>query len=156
VAGSPVATSPARTVYVIAQETVTGAAACSRPTCSMTLTITARVPAAAFAVETTKSLFLYRGVRLSPAAAPSPPAKLALATTSAGPTAAGTAVGAGGPATPSTVRYSVSFRFRVGASGYRWKVNYCTQDSEARDGIGLPGHHGCGDRTVGAAAPYLG
>ena len=59
------------------------------------------------------------------------------------------------PAT-DTLHFSVQFNFILGQGGYQWKLNYCTRDSESLDGLGLPGHHGCGDPTVSASAPYLG
>ena len=32
----------------------------------------------------------------------------------------------------------------------------CTKDAVTKDGIGLPGHHGCGTPEVRPGAPYLG
>ena len=37
-----------------------------------------------------------------------------------------------------------------------WKWTTCSKDTEAADGIGLPGHHGCGAERVLSSAPYLG
>jgi hypothetical protein len=38
-----------------------------------------------------------------------------------------------------------------------WLPLSCTKDSEAKDGLGLPGHHGCGAKRVSVkAAGYLG
>lgn len=45
----------------------------------------------------------------------------------------------------------------LGASdGYAWNWNTCSKDTEAEDGIGLPGNHGCGSKSVPASAVYLG
>lgn len=32
----------------------------------------------------------------------------------------------------------------------------CTQETESKDGLGLPGHHGCGAGRVRTTAPYIG
>lgn len=37
-----------------------------------------------------------------------------------------------------------------------WVPLSCTKDSETRDGLGLPGQHGCGARRVGVKTTYLG
>jgi hypothetical protein len=146
-AGHSAVTSAAQTVYVIPDVTVTGSTACTRPTCKGDLIVTARFPPAAFATESVKRLRLYYGFRKSADGTPAGPDQLHLS---------------GSPKTVvpnqdlGTMRYNVGYEFNVGTEGYQWKVNYCTPDSEATDGIGLPGRHGCGNQTVSAAAPYLG
>lgn len=45
--------------------------------------------------------------------------------------------------------FSVTFA-TVKAYRYEWEI--CTKDTEAQDGIGLPGHHHCGDRSISDAA----
>jgi hypothetical protein len=32
----------------------------------------------------------------------------------------------------------------------------CTKDTESKDGLGLPGHHGCGAKRISLLAPYFG
>ena len=141
-------TSVAATVYVIPDVTVAGSGPCSRPTCTGTLTITSRIPAAAYATEAPKPLKLYTGMRKSPGRTPAAPANLSLTPTAYQPVA---------EPKLSAVRYTVRYNFKVGASdGYQWKINYCTTDTEAQDGLGLPHPHGCGDPTVRATASYLG
>ena len=51
---------------------------------------------------------------------------------------------------------TVGFSFWVGNDSVRWSFQVCAQDSEARDGVGLPGHHGCGVHRVSASVAYLG
>jgi hypothetical protein len=146
-AGTPLATSVPRTVYVIADVTAT-VTKCSRPTCTGTLVVTARFPPSAFKTESVKHLWLYGGLRQSAGSTPAGPDKLRLEGW------ARTAVPDPGL---STIRYNVGFQFSVGpVDGYQWKINYCTRDTEASDGIGLPGPHDCGDPVVSATAPYLG
>jgi hypothetical protein len=38
----------------------------------------------------------------------------------------------------------------------RWDPEACLKDSESKDGVGLPGHHGCGNKHVSRSAIYLG
>ena len=46
---------------------------------------------------------------------------------------------------------------KVSRNGYYdWQALTCSKDTEAADGIGLPGHHGCGDKTVPLQYSYLG
>lgn len=145
---APLVTSAARAVYVIPDVTASGSTACGRPTCSGRLVVTARFPPAAFGTESRKHLGLYQGLRESASRTPAGPAKLRLYGW------AGIAV-----SNPElhTLRYNVRYSFSIGpVEGYQWKINYCTPDTETRDGIGLPGHHGCGNQVVSAALPYLG
>ncbi len=51
---------------------------------------------------------------------------------------------------------TVGLSFWVGNDSVRWSFQVCAQDSEARDGVGLPGHHGCGVHRVSASVAYLG
>jgi len=44
----------------------------------------------------------------------------------------------------------------VGNDAYNWNWTSCNQDTEAQDGMGLPGRHGCGARSVDVSASYLG
>jgi hypothetical protein len=54
--------------------------------------------------------------------------------------------------------YVVTLTFIVPIRNSRtiWVPNACSKDTERQDGIGLPGHHGCGDRHVPRSAIYLG
>jgi hypothetical protein len=147
-AGSaPLRTSGPRTVYVIPDVTVTGLK-CARPSCSGQLVITAQFPPSAFGRESLKKLDVYQGLQVLPGRTPAAPATLSLA---------GPARTAARDATKFTVQYTYRYGFNIGrADGYQWKINYCTQDTETADGIGLPGDHGCGKQTVRTDAPYLG
>jgi hypothetical protein len=141
------ATSAPRTVYVIPQLTVSGSTACTRPLCTIHLTVTATYPPSAFPTESAKKFYLYGDFRHSATATPAIPARLRLS---------GSAARSVRDAARNTVTYSVGATYNIGTGGYQWKINYCTPDTEGQDGIGLPGHHGCGDPTVSATAAYLG
>jgi hypothetical protein len=140
-------TSAATTVYVIPDITVTGVK-CARPACSGQLVITSKIPPAAFTAESAKKLDVYRGLREQADRTPDAPATLTLS---------GTASHVVRDTATSTVQYSVKYGFKIGATdGYQWKINYCTADTESADGIGLPGSHNCGDKTISTDLPYLG
>jgi hypothetical protein len=51
---------------------------------------------------------------------------------------------------------TVGLSFWVGNDSARWSFLVCAKDSEARDGVGLPGRHGCGIHRVSASVAYLG
>ena len=51
---------------------------------------------------------------------------------------------------------TVGLAFWVGNDSVRWSFQVCAQDSEARNGVGLPGRHGCGIHRVSARVAYLG
>jgi hypothetical protein len=40
--------------------------------------------------------------------------------------------------------------------GANWSVQACVKDTESKDGLGLPGHHGCGAKHVSRTTLYLG
>jgi hypothetical protein len=146
-AATDAVTSAASTVYVIPDITVTGLR-CTRPACSGQLIITSRIPPAAFTAESAKKLDVYRGLRELADRTPAEPATLTLS---------GTASRVVRDATKSTVQYTVRYGFKIGATdGYQWKINYCTLDTESTDGVGLPGGHNCGDKTISTDLPYLG
>jgi hypothetical protein len=146
--GTTPTNSAARTVYVIPQVTATTTACTARPGCQGILTVTAKYPAGQeFLNESAKGWYTYAGIQRSATTTPAGPARLVR-----GGTPTHVVVD---PAT-DTVHFSVGFGFPLGTGGYQWKLNYCTKDNEALDGIGLPGHHGCGEPTVSASAPYLG
>jgi hypothetical protein len=152
VAVSPTAVSAAltsgpQTVYVIPDVTVTGLK-CARPACSGQLVITAQFPPSAFGTESTKKLHVYQGIRKLADRTPAEPDTLSLA---------GPPTHVVRDATKSTVQYTVRYGFNIGpADGYQWKISYCTPDTEATDGIGLPDSHGCGQKTISTDTPYLG
>jgi hypothetical protein len=147
-AGSaPLRASGPRTVYVIPDVTVTGLK-CARPACSGQLVITAQFPPSAFGTESPKKLNVYQGFREAADSTPAEPDALSLA---------GPARTVARDATKFTVQYTYRYGFNIGrVNAYQWKINYCTQDTETRDGIGLPGDHGCGNKKVSTDAPYLG
>jgi hypothetical protein len=57
---------------------------------------------------------------------------------------------------PNKFSQTVTYSFQVGNDGLNWGWNTCVRDIEAQNGLGLPGHHGCGDTQISESTPYLG
>ena len=51
---------------------------------------------------------------------------------------------------------TISFSFTIGTHSYYWAWRACLQSTVSKDGIGLPGYHGCGASRVLRTTPYLG
>jgi hypothetical protein len=62
------------------------------------------------------------------------------------------------PEHPPTVTHlpTVTLSWTVGNDAFNAEWNECTKDTEAEDGVGLPGSHGCGDQSVPSSQVYLG
>jgi hypothetical protein len=146
-----VATSAARTVYVIADRAITGSVACAkpaRPVCHVNVSYTFRVPVSAIKTEMAKHLFLYSRVLLSKTGEPPAPKLLVLNTTASR-----------GKVRKLTIRkfaVPAHYSVRVGSESFHYLISGCLQDTESKDGIGLPGRHGCGATSIPAAQPYIG
>jgi hypothetical protein len=148
-AGKKLGTSAPGTVYVTGSGAVTGSRHCRRPVCHITLHLWLKVPATAYKTEAAKHVYLYSRLRLAAKHVPALPKVLELnrkATASR----------------PDKLhayefKITVRFAFDIGEhSAYRWRVNFCTRDSESADGLGLPGQHGCGKKWIKAEPAYLG
>jgi Protein kinase domain len=146
------ASSPTATIYVAPSLSFGTAQTCSRPTCHETFTLNVLVAAQAIGTEISKPWYTYFGLNLSKSAAKPPAAPTVLQ------------LGAGGPHVSVPRRVSgdefvvtVTFSFPVGKKdGYAWLWAACTQGSVAVDGVGLPGPHGCGGKTIPVLHSYLG
>jgi len=52
---------------------------------------------------------------------------------------------------------TLTFHIKLRHGGYAtWSTFWCTKDTETGDGLGLPGHHGCGDKTISDKVVYVG
>jgi len=145
------ASSPTTTIYVVPSVSHGSAQGCSRPTCHETFTLNVLVAAQAIGAELSKPWYIYFGLNLSKS--PKPPAAPAVLQ-----------LGAGGPHVSAPRRVSgddfvvtVTFSFPIGKKGgYTFLWGACTQGSVAVDGVGLPGPHECGGKTIPAVHSYLG
>jgi len=127
----------------------TGFKPCHRPVCHETLHFKIVVPPSALHSEMARKWYFYFGIRLSTTGEPPAPKTLRL--------------GAGHAHLLSTRKvngheYAVSwtYTFRIGNDGYHWLPNLCQRDIESKDGLNLPGHHGCGNKRIRANLAYLG
>ncbi len=144
----PLAVSRRATVYVSDGEHIKGGQKCSRPVCTEKFRAYEILPAAVIRRERAKHCYVYFSIRLSAVSKPPRPKWLyrdASATVSK-------------PRRITAMKFerTVSFSFRVGHDGFFWLWTPCTKDTEAADGIGLPGRHGCGRHRVPADVRYLG
>jgi hypothetical protein len=148
-ATTPLVTSGSQNLYVVASGYYTGGKNCGRPTCRETFHTYTIVPSSALGVEMSKPLYPYFGINLSATRTPSPPRWLYLN---------------GGDARVSGARrisatefeITVTYSFTVGNDGYYFYWSTCAKDTVSRDGLGLPGSHGCGARRALRTVSYLG
>ncbi len=145
------ATSATQPVYVVLGQVTpkNPPVKCNRTGCTETIAARTIVPASAYHTESIKHWYLYLGVNRS-RGNPStrPPKYLTLSKAS----------------TASKARkinaqdFEVVLTFRIAFDGknIRWFPAACTRDDEPKDGVGLPGHHDCGNSKVPSNAIYLG
>ncbi len=148
-ASAPLGTSAMAAIYVVIGGASEYAQTCGRPVCHESLFTDNYVPPSALQTEMSKPWYAYFGVHLSSGKEPPPPQWLTLGAGS-GHFAAARRIAA------DEFSETVTFSFRIGNDAYNWEWTTCSEDTEAADGIGLPGHHGCGAEQVLSSAPYLG
>jgi hypothetical protein len=143
------ATSATQTVYVVvvAAQASKITEKCSRTPlhCTESFKIETKVPSRAYADEAGKHVYFYLAIGY-----PHPPNTYTLSAKSTASKARRVNAGE----FEMTLTFYVPLRNTTG----HWLTTFCTKDTESRDGLGLPGHHGCGSKKVGvkAAALYLG
>jgi hypothetical protein len=139
--------SAAQTVYVIL-EGVPGKVKtrCSSDHCKITAELKVLVPAAAYKTESAKHFYFYFGLDIPPRF----PTFLRLDRSASAKKAH--KLSAREFEVAATVRFSSTL-----AHPQDYEVwTFCLKDAESKDGIGLPGHHGCGAARVKTLALYLG
>jgi Protein kinase domain len=148
-AAAPLATSASRTIYVATGGSYGNAQTCTRPVCHETLPVHVLVPASALSSEISKPWYVYFSINLSDGKVPPAPRVLLL-------NAGGARVTAPQRVSADEFERTITLSFSVGNDAYNWNWTSCNQDTEAQDGMGLPGRHGCGDPSVDVSASYLG
>jgi len=149
-ATTPLATSSRQSVYVMANGWTTGGKTCGRPVCRETFHIFTVVPSSALGVEMSKPDYPYFGINLTTTAGiPSPPRWLYL-------NAGHASVAGARKISADEFENTLTFSFTVGNDGFHWAWTACVKDTVSRDGLGLPGSHGCGARRVLRTVSYLG
>jgi hypothetical protein len=139
-------TSAVQTVYVAIQAVPVGKPVekCTTTHCTYSIKTDTRLPSRDYKQEAGKHVYMYVSV-----GAP-PPSDYTLSTRSTVSKARKLNAG----------EFQLSFTFYVPITTPKdgFFVDACTKDSESHDGLGLPGHHGCGARNVNrkVADLYLG
>jgi hypothetical protein len=138
------ATSAVQTVYVTASEAANHfTEKCRGLSCTITYRLYVRLPHSAYATEAGKHVYLYDSFffgkqpitfNLVPKATASKARK----------------VNAG------EFFNLITFHIKFRSPSQRWVPASCSKDTESRDGLGLPGHHGCGEKRFSAKTVYLG
>jgi serine/threonine protein kinase len=147
---APFASSASVTIYVSINERIGSSEYCLRPVCTESTSVTFLVPPSGLKAEMAKPLKLYFGVNLSKGAqVPPEPQWLMLGA------GHGVVIGTQLISSDEFIE-NVNFSFRLGSDAYHAVWDMCFQDTEAADGVGLPGHHGCGNPRVLRTADYLG
>jgi serine/threonine-protein kinase len=145
---TPIARSAVKTIYVTLSESLSLGQDCTGSPCDESAVATFTAPPSALKTEMTKAPAVYFGINLSPGKKDPPvPKSLVLG--------AGDSAVAGTQQVPGGFMITVTFSFTPGTD--RWNVAYavCLKDAVTTDGIGLPGHHGCGDQRIPYPTGFL-
>ena len=150
-AARPLAISPVRNVYIGSGGKVTGTNVCAaEPVCHVTFHVFVIVPSSALRTEMSKPLYPYLGISYGTGSTSPPlPKWLYLDGGHASLTQA-RRVSAG------EFESTLTFSFSERSGNYAWGWTVCQKDTLSRDGLGLPGHHGCGSSRVSRTVNYLG
>jgi hypothetical protein len=114
--------------------------------CTFTYKVSLFVPASALKVESHKPLYLYIAQWYSATGSPTWYYLDKNATASKA-----TRVNAG--------EYRIALTFYIKLKPRKvnyWSTTFCAKDTESKDGLGLPGHHGCGNKRLNADTIYVG
>jgi hypothetical protein len=144
-----IASSPMKTLFVTSEQQISAGQKCSRPVCHETFQVHTYVPDSALGVEMSKHPYAYFGVNLGSSAIPPEPKWFILNGSHAKVTKS-SRISAG------EFENTVSFSFTVGTHSYAWIPLFCTKDALSKDGIGLPGSHGCGASRIASDQYYVG
>jgi hypothetical protein len=145
-AGTDTAASGVATVYVTEGGGTSPAnTVCSHTRCTFSYRQYTVLPASAYKTEVGKHWYLYLAVgskrRL--------PKDFTLSTTAKASRARKVKSGE----YVQTFTYYVALRYGASTS---WQAVACVKDTESKDGLGLPGHHGCGAKHISRSGIYLG
>jgi hypothetical protein len=117
--------------------------------CSLIITTRTLVPASAYRTESTKRWYMYLALNRSRGV----PSKKAPKFLSLDRSAS-----ASKPVRINATDFQIvfTFPFATDRENVQPFPDFCTKDVEAKDGIGLPGHHGCGNGRIPSDTLYLG
>jgi hypothetical protein len=150
-AGQVLGASPVQMIYVTLQP-VLGAGSsknCTRPVCNLHYHVLVKVPPLSLSTESAKRWYPYFAINFSTVGTPPAPKYVTLdrsATVSSSRRLSGT-----------EYEVTVNYVYNVGPTrGFHWAWDMCDRDQFLTDGLGLPGHHGCGDERLPVRFRYLG
>lgn len=144
ISGTDTGTSTPVTVYVAGGGRIAGTTKrCTRTSCTFSYRQYAEMPASAYKTEAAKTWYRYLRVTYTKALP-----KYMYRTTNGSITR---------PRKVNSGEFELSVTFHIALHGSTyWYYAACSKDTESRDGLGLPGSHGCGSSRVRLTTPYLG
>ena len=148
---APVAASATTTIYVVAPVVFNYRSSCTRPVCHLEEIHDVFVPPSALSTEMSKQWLAYLGLNLSASGDGTPALPSVLQLGAGDPTFAQPA-----QLGPDEFSVTTSYTFTVGDGGYHYYSTVCSKDTEAQDGVGLPGSHDCGSQSIAVPFSYLG
>jgi hypothetical protein len=146
---SPLAISPAQSLYVATDQSTGALKQCKRPVCTESIQIDTYVPASALSTEMGKKVYPYFGINLGSNSIPPTPKWLLL-------NAADAKVTKSRKLSAGEFQNTLTFTFTIGSHSFNFQPNFCTKDAESKDGLGLPGSHDCGAGKIASDQYYLG
>jgi hypothetical protein len=143
------ATSAVQNVYVTPLGSVSFSSNCPRPQCHIFLHLNEFLPSSALSTEMGKHIYPYFAVNLSPTNNPPFPKFVFL--------------GAGQPVVSGLHKinagefgFTLEWTFTIGNDAANPAATECQKDSLTKDGLGLPGSHGCGLSKLSTSQFYVG
>jgi hypothetical protein len=155
----PQAVSAVTTIYVVATVSWDVTHCGARPFCQGKYVGTVYVPPSTMNVELNKHWYVYIGVVLGPPGSnvDASPTWLLLANGSTPLANGGATVSASQQTGADSYSPTINDNYNWGNHAYTalyWLA--CSENTEAQDGLGLPGSHGCGAERVANGNEYLG
>jgi hypothetical protein len=149
-AKTPLSTSAAHTVYVVLGGHSTGGKKpCAGPECHYTIKMYVPVPPSKLHRELGKRVYAYFGITRSASGTPAPPKVL---TRNAGHVSVAKSRRVSAGEFEVTMKYS----FWIGKDSYYWLWHACQKSTESKDGLSIPGSHGCGAKTIKTSTYFVG
>jgi serine/threonine protein kinase len=150
-ATTPVAMSAVKTIYVVTEIIPNNPQGCNSSICHESAQAIFRAPPSLLKFEMSKMQYAYFGLNLSKIEknVPPPPQSISLG-------ADHSIVTGTKQISANQFEVTVTLSFTRNNNSYYLAWGVCDKDTVATDGIGLPGHHGCGDKRVPYPPSYLG
>jgi hypothetical protein len=144
------AESRVSTVYVLAGYRFSYHKTCGHPVCRLVIHVHVLLPPVTLAAEISKQIVTYFGRTLARHGRRPQPVKW-LYRNGGHSQVIGPRQAAAGQ-----IDLTLDFSFRIGRDSSAWSADFCTRNTESRDGLNLPGHHGCGSHRIKNPVRYLG